>query len=328
MRSDLNVVVIGGGTGLSILLAGLKKYTQNITAIVNVVDDGGGSGRLREDLGMLPPGDIRSCLVALAERESELQKIFQYRFSSGEMKGQNFGNIFLAAMNEIYGSFETAVEKTADVLAIVGRVIPMTLDDVKITAQLENGDIIEGESKIPQEVLKRRVPINHVYLNIPHAKAPKRALEAIENADIVLLGPGSLYTSIIPNLLVEDIPKALQSTKAPVNYIANVMTQPGETEGYTILDHFLAMHKHAPVDYIERVFYNTESIPYQFSAHYFERSRAVPLVMSDEEKDQFQSMGIETVGGRFIEVKQNYIRHDADALCALILESHTRIYRA
>lgn len=327
MDSDLKVVVIGGGTGLSILLSGLKQFTQSITAIVNVVDDGGSSGRLREDLGMLPPGDIRACLVALAATESELQKIFQYRFKSGELEGQNFGNIFLAAMNEVYGSFETAIEKTSDILAIQGRVMPMTLEDVTLTAVLTDGEIIEGESKIPLYVREHGKHIDHVHLNKKNPRVPPKAIEAIQDADLILIGPGSLYTSIMPNLLIEELTDALRKAKAPVHYLANVMTQPGETDGYSIYDHYVAMKKHANIDFLDRIYYNTQPVPQSVAEHYYNINKAMPLFMTGEEIDAFQKEGIVPFGGDFIDIKKNYIRHDAYKLCSIIFENHTRVYK-
>jgi len=231
------VVIIGGGTGLSILLRGLKEYTSNITAIVTVADDGGGSGVLREDLGMLPPGDIRACILALANTEPTMEKLLQYRFDEGILKGQNFGNLFIAAMNEIYGSFEMAIKETSNVLAVTGKVLPMTLEDVTLYAELENGHTIKGESEIPLKNKELSSKINRIYME-PKASYPLvEAVDAIKDADLIVLGPGSLYTSVIPNLLVNNIVDTIYEAKGPKVYITNVMTQPGETDGYTVLDH-------------------------------------------------------------------------------------------
>ena len=207
------IVVIGGGTGLSTMLRGLKYYTSNITAIVTVADDGGGSGDLREDLGMLPPGDIRNCILALADTEPLMEELLQYRFKDGRLKNQSFGNLFLAAMDGISNNFEEAVHKMSSVLAVTGKVMPVTLDNVILKAKLKNGIIVEGESNIPEESIKNNSCIDKVFIEPKNARAIKEAVEAIIEADAIILGPGSLYTSVIPNLLVKDIADALQKHK-------------------------------------------------------------------------------------------------------------------
>ena len=255
------VVVIGGGTGLSILLRGLKKYTPNITAIVTVADDGGGSGVLREDLGMLPPGDIRACLLALANTEPTMEKLLQYRFDNGVLKGQSFGNLFIAAMNGIYGSFEMAIKETSNVLAITGRVYPMTLEKVKLFAELENGEIVEGESNIPIIAMEKSSNIKRMFIDPKISNPLKESIEAIQQADLIVLGPGSLYTSVIPNLLINDIVNKIYEAKAPKVYISNVMTQPGETDGYDLMDHVQAILDHSRQDLLDYVIANIEEIP-------------------------------------------------------------------
>src|SRR5699024_5780712 len=250
------VVVIGGGTGLSILLQGLKKFTPNITAIVTVGDDGGGSGVLREDLGMLPPGDIRACMLALANTEPTMEKLLHYRFDNGTLKGQSFGNLFLAAMNGIYGSFEMAIKEASNVLAITGQVYPMTLEDIKIFAELEDGNIIEGESNIPIEVSKTGNKIKRIFIKPEHPNPLGEVVEAIRDADLIVLGPGSLYTSVIPHLLVNNIAEYIYTAKAPKVYIANVMTQPGETDDYGIIEHVEAILKHSKEDILDYVIAN------------------------------------------------------------------------
>ena len=194
------IVVIGGGTGLSTMLRGLKYYTSNITAIVTVGDDGGGSGTLREDLGILPPGDIRNCILALADTEPLMEDLLQYRFKDGTLKGQSFGNLFLAAMDGISDNFEDAVQKMSSVLAVTGKVLPVTLDDMQLEAILENGNKVVGESQIPVEALNQKSKIKKLMINPENAEPLKDALDAIKEADAIVIGPGSLYTSIIPNL--------------------------------------------------------------------------------------------------------------------------------
>ena len=213
--TDPNVVVIGGGTGQSVFLRGLKKRTRNITAIVTVADDGGGSGVLREDLGMLPPGDIRNCLLALANIEPTMKEVMQYRFTEGALKGQSFGNLFLAAMNGLYGNFEVALYKMSQIFAITGKVLPVTLNDINLIAKLKNGKIVKGESRIPKEVKDDKTYIERVYLDEQDAVPLDEVINSIENADIIIMGPGSLYTSIIPNLLVNGGVDAIEKSKAP-----------------------------------------------------------------------------------------------------------------
>lgn len=313
------VVVIGGGTGLSILLRGLKKFTSNITAIVTVADDGGGSGILREDLGMLPPGDIRACLLALANTEPTMEKLLQYRFNEGILKGQNFGNIFIAAMNAIYGSFEVAIRETSNVLAVTGKVLPMTLENVRLCAVLENGDILNGESHIPVDAIKAGSRIDYIYMDPKMSYPLDESVEAINEADIIVLGPGSLYTSVIPNLLVNHIVDTIYNAKAPKVYIANVMTQPGETEGYDLLDHVNAILKHSTLDFLDYVIANTEDVPIdQLEKYIMDGSKPVLIGVNDEEI--LRSKGIKLIGDNLIEIRKHYISHDNILLSKLLMD--------
>jgi uncharacterized cofD-like protein len=232
------IVVIGGGTGLSTLLRGLKHYSANITAIVTVADDGGSSGRLRREFGVLPPGDIRNCLAALADEEKLLTELFQYRFQVGDgLTGHSFGNLFLTAMSEITGDLERAVAASSKVLAIRGQVLPATLSDVRLWAELADGRRIEGESKIT-EAGGNIVQIGCLPVNPPALPA---AIKAIKEANYIIMGPGSLYTSVIPNLLVPEIADAIAASEAPCIYVCNIMTQPGETQGFSVADHIRAI---------------------------------------------------------------------------------------
>ncbi len=234
------IVAIGGGTGLSTLLRGLKEYSANITAIVTVADDGGSSGRLRREIGVLPPGDIRNCIAALADEEKLLTELFQYRFRAGDgLVGHSFGNLFLTAMSEIAGDLERAIAASSKVLAVRGRVLPATLSDVRLWAELEDGRFIEGESNITAA----RGKIANVGCLPEAPPALPTALRAIEEADYIIMGPGSLYTSVIPNLLVPEIREAIAQAKAPRIYVANIMTQPGETDGYSVSDHIRAIDR-------------------------------------------------------------------------------------
>lgn len=312
------VVVIGGGTGLSILLMGLKKFTANITAIVTVADDGGGSGILREDLGMLPPGDIRACLLALANMEPSMEKLLKYRFTDGILKGQNFGNLLIAAMNEIHGSFEMAIKETSNVLAVTGKVLPMTLDDVQLCAVLENGEVIKGESEIPLRCMKSSSRIDHIYME-PRLPYPLvETVEAINEADIIVLGPGSLYTSVIPNLLVNNIIEVIYKSKAPKIYIANVMTQPGETESYSLVDHVNAILKHTRTDFLDYVIANNEEIPIETLEKYI-NDGSKPVLIEREDENILKAMGIKLIGSKLVDIEKNYIRHNSINLSQILI---------
>ncbi len=254
------VVVIGGGTGLSTLLRGLKEYTTNITAIVTVADDGGSSGRLRRELGVLPPGDFRNCIAALADAESLTTQLFQYRFSEGHsLDGHSFGNVFIAAMAEVTGSFERAILESGRVLAVQGRILPSTLENVTLCADLRGEEEaagalsrVEGESSITAAEL----PIERVFLVPDKVRAYPEALRAILEADVIVAGPGSLFTSVLPNLLVEDIARAIRASRALKVYVCNVATQRGETDGFSVGDHVEALQRHVGRDVFRHVLVN------------------------------------------------------------------------
>ena len=246
------IVVIGGGTGLSNLLRGLKAHTSNLSAIVTVADDGGSSGRLREDFKMIAPGDLRNCLVALAEQEGVMENLFRYRFEgNNELSGHSFGNLFITALAQVYdGDIEEALEAASKLLRVRGRVIPSSTEFIQLSAELIDGTIVDGESNIPHAGKK----IKRVFSSPEHPKPEGAALRAIDEADVIILGPGSLYTSIIPNLLTDKIADHVRASKANKIYIANVMTQPGETSGYTLADHIQAIVHHT-VSYRCKILY-------------------------------------------------------------------------
>lgn len=234
------VVVIGGGTGLSVMLRGLKAKTYNLTAVVTVADDGGSTGRIRQDLDIIAPGDLRNCLVALADKEGLMEKLFAHRFGgSGNLTGHSFGNLFIAALIEVLGDVEEAMDATSKVLRVRGKVIPSSAEKIRLNAEMTDGRIVEGESQIPHAHGK----IKRVFTTPEHPKAIQSAVRAIQEADAIVLGPGSLYTSIMPNLCVPDIVQAVRTSKAPKIYICNVMTQPGETDDYTVSDHVKAINR-------------------------------------------------------------------------------------
>jgi uncharacterized cofD-like protein len=311
------IVVIGGGTGLSTMLRGLKKYTHNITAIVTVADDGGGSGVLREDLGILPPGDIRNCILALADTEPLLEELLQYRFKDGRLKDQSFGNLFLAAMDGISNNFEEAVQKMSSVLAVTGKVIPVTLDNMILKAKLKNGKIICGESNIPKAVLEYNSTIDEVFIEPKDAKAIKEALSAINNADAVILGPGSLYTSIIPNLLVREIRDAIRKTKALRIYVSNIMTQPGESDNYGVKDHIKAIDKHTHSKVIDCVLVNIGKISSDLEDLYLKDNS----IMVNINEEEVTKLGVRVIKSDFVKVVKGHVRHDEDKLAAILVET-------
>lgn len=311
------IVAIGGGTGLSTMLRGLKYYTSNITAIVTVADDGGGSGDLREDLGILPPGDIRNCILALSDTEPLMEDLLQYRFKDGKLKNQSFGNLFLAAMDGLSNNFEEAVQKMSSVLAVTGKVIPVTLDNVVLKAKLKNGVVVQGESNIPEAVIQYESPIEKLSIIPEEAKALKEAVEAIIDADAIILGPGSLYTSVIPNILVKDIASALAKTKALKIYVSNIMTQPGETDGFSVSDHINAINKHAGSKIVDYTVVNIEEIDEELQNKYLEKTSE--LVEIDENK--ISQLGVGITKGDFIKIKDGFVRHDSEKLAAILVET-------
>lgn len=311
------IVVVGGGTGLSTMLRGLKYYTSNITAIVTVADDGGGSGDLREDLGMLPPGDIRNCILALADTEPLMEELLQYRFPDGRLKNQSFGNLFLAAMDGVSDNFEDAVQKMSSVLAVTGKVLPVTLDDMKLVAELENGNKIEGESLIPKESLKQNSRIKRLMIEPKDARPLEDALKAIREADAIVLGPGSLYTSVIPNLLVKDIADTIKKSDAIKIYISNIMTQPGETHGFKASDHIKVLKKHAGKNIVDYVVANREGIPEDIKAKYLEdNSELVEL-----DKKELKALGVEVVEASLVKIEKKYVKHDAEHLAEVLVDT-------
>ena len=314
------VVALGGGTGLSVILRGLKKYTDNLTAIVTVGDDGGGSGALREDLGILPPGDIRNCILALADDENVMQDLFNYRFTGGSMEGQSFGNLFLAAMNGISQDFYDAVRRTSDVLQIQGEVLPVTLCEMILMASLENDDIVEGESKIPLAAIERHSPISQIFLKPNDIKPLPETIEAICNADLIILGPGSLYTSVIPNLLVADVARAIFDSRAKRFYIGNIMTEPGETTGYSQADHIRAIEKHLDQDeghLFDYVIVNDGTLPKSIEEKYNKYNATVVPIGTPVK-------GYKYIMDDFVSMENGTVRHDAQLLARRIFEIYMK----
>ncbi len=306
------IVTVGGGTGLSVLLSGLKEYTSNITAIVTVADDGGSSGRLRQQFDILPPGDIRNCLVALADASTLMRDLFQFRFDqSSELSGHNFGNLFITVMTRLTGDFEKAIKETSKVLALRGQVIPSTLNNVVLVAQHQDGTTTEGEDKIP----KAHLPIDKVYLKAQEAScATPEAIKSIEEAQIIILGPGSLYTSIIPNLLIKEITDSIIASGAIKIYVCNAMTQPGETDGYSASDHIKALIRHSHGRILDYCILNIGEISKDALKRYAQED-SYPVV-NDTKK-------IESMGYRIIEddiiIAKDVVRHSPLKLAKVII---------
>lgn len=306
------IVVIGGGTGLSVLLHGLKEQSSNITAIVTVADDGGSSGRLREQFDILPPGDIRNCLVALADAEPLMRDLFQFRFGNElELRGHSFGNLFITALSKVTGDFEKAIKESSKVLAIRGRVIPSTFDKVQLVAEHHNGQKTKGETKI----VEQGHPIRRVFLDPANCKPSKESLEAIDEADIIILGPGSLYTSVIPNLLVTGISERIARAKAPKLYVCNVMTQSGETDNYTAFDHLNTIIAHTRPDIVNYCIVNTGAVPPELLKKY-EEENAYPVLA---DSDRIIEKGYSAIEENIINT-EDYVRHDFKKLSKIIIE--------
>jgi uncharacterized cofD-like protein len=322
----LNVVALGGGTGLSTLLRGLKDLIvrrrddaanevhpiANLTAIVTVTDDGGSSGRLRRENRILPPGDIRNCMVALSQDEALLGRLFQYRFHAGRgLVGHNFGNLFLAALTHVTGDFAEAVRVSSKILAIRGQIFPSTVSNVSLVATLEGGRRVHGETRITAS----RKPIKKLALSPRSARPLPKALEAIKEADLILLGPGSLYTSILPNLLIPEIAQAIAKSKSPRVYVANLMTQPGETSGYALADHLRAIRQHTSRRVIDWVVANRQAISPEVAKRYRAQG-AEPVAVN---LGELQKLGYRVILDNLLE-EHGVIRHNPDRLSQLLFE--------
>jgi uncharacterized cofD-like protein len=311
------IVAIGGGTGLSTLLNGLKRYAVEpreveITAIVTVTDDGGSSGRLRREFDVLPPGDIRNCMVALSEDEALMSKLFQYRFSEGRgLKGHSFGNLFLTALTNLTGDFAQAVKVSSEVLASLGRIYPSTNTNVVLEAELEDGSVIKGETKIS----KSRSRIRRIQLQPRHCRPLPETLAAIEDADLITFGPGSLFTSLIPNLLVDEIVGAIQRSRALKAYFVNLMWQPGETIGFRASDHVEAIHRHAGTQLIDVAVVNTRAITTRQRRRY--AAQKVRPVANDV--DRLAEMGLQMVTADLL-ASGDSVRHDPRASADVALQ--------
>lgn len=326
MQKGIRVVALGGGTGLSALLRGLKLHVAprhdpyptrkrpivDLAAIVTVTDDGGSSGRLRRENRILPPGDIRNCMVALSKDEALLSRLFQYRFSAGNgLIGHNFGNLFLAALTHVTGDFSEAVRVSSSVLAIRGRIFPSTLSNVTLKAVLENGKRVHGETRITAS----RSRIKKLTLTPPNARPLHEAVKAIREADLILMGPGSLYTSILPNLLIPEIARAIAQSRAPRVYIANLMTQPGETTNYSVAEHLRAIQEHVKPRIVDFVLANRQMVSPAVARRY-RREGAAPVTVDAE---KLRPMGVRVLLENLLEEHEK-IRHNSRHLARVLLD--------
>jgi len=327
-RPGVRVVALGGGTGLSAVLRGLKEHVAergqrsprrpiaDLTAVVTVTDDGGSSGRLRREYRVLPPGDIRNCMVALSKDEHLLGKLFQYRFPAGRgLAGHSFGNLFLTALTNITGDFPRAVQESAQVLASRGRIFPSTVQNVTLEAELENGRLVAGETNISRS----RQRIEHVRLVPRRARPLAEVMEAVREADLILIGPGSLYTSILPNLLVEGMTDLIAHSRATRVYIANLMTQPGETRHYSVADHVRAIYEHTRRPLFDFVLINRTPV----SARLLRRYRAEGAEPVDPSFEELDRMGLGYVAADLLE-QSDVVRHDRERLTQVLLEKFVR----
>lgn len=313
MNRQPRIVIIGGGTGLPVLLRGIKKYPVDITAIVTVADDGGSSGRLREDLSIPPPGDVRNVLAALSEVEPLIEELFQHRFDAkGDLSGHSLGNLMLAAMTNITGNFAHAIHEMSRVLNVKGRVLPSANQSVVLHAEMEDGHIVHGESMIP----KYGKRIKRVFITPEDVLPLPETLQAINDADLIVIGPGSLYTSILPNLIVPQIAEAVTRANAKKVYICNLMTQKGETYGFTASDHVRAIYDHIEPWSIQKVIVNNGPIPTDAEIRY-KGELATPVVV---DKKELNSLGVEVIAESIVKMEDGVLRHDTNKLAKLIYD--------
>jgi uncharacterized cofD-like protein len=323
-KSGLNLVALGGGTGLSTLLAGLKRlvnardsdeyWLENLSAIVTVSDDGGSSGRLRDELQMLPPGDIRNCMIALSEDSTLLSRLFRYRFrGTGELGGHSFGNLFLAALSEVTGDFTEAVRLSSEVLASKGHIFPATISDVRLVAELEDGQVVRGETQISAS----RVPIRRLRLEPEQCLPLPQALKAIRAADVITLGPGSLYTSILPNLLVARVSRAIGESGATKIFICNLMTQPGETDNYSAREHLDTIKRYAPEIQFDYVVVNDRRITAEQATRYAEEG-AQQIGIGDDSLEGAIDQSTQIIRANLLEEGEK-VRHDSTLLARVVM---------
>ena len=309
-----NIVVIGGGTGLDTVLSGLKKYTNNLTAIVTISDYGEVATNSRKELQMLPLDDIKSSIVSLSAKEGQINKLFNYEFTSGKLKGLNFSDIYFSAMKEINGNFVVSMINSFEVLDMFGSVIPVTLDEMKIVAELANGYIVEEKSRIPEVVSEKITKINRIMIKPTNCRPAPGVVEAIKNADCIVIGPGSLYTNVIPNLLINGVAKAIKESTAIKVYVSNIMTEPGQTDNYTVSDHLNAIIEHCGTGIVDYCIYDTgEIIPEYIKKYNMEGQDLV-------EQNIENVKGIKFLQRNLSMIKDDLIRHDPSLVASSIIE--------
>lgn len=313
------IVVLGGGTGQGNLLRGLKKYTDYLSAIVTVADDGGGSGLIRAENRMLPPGDIRNCLISLSNMDPIMEKLMNHRFASGSLKNQSFGNLFLLALYEIFGDFEKAVEHVSDMIGVKGSVIPSTNEQVRLVANLENGSVAIGESNIAPCCIIEKTAIRKLELMPSKPRATKKALDRIAQADIIVIGPGSLYTSIIANLIIPEISEAIINSNAKKVFICNIMTEEGETDSLDCYGHLEKILNHIKTLKIDYMLINNESIETEILLRY-EQEHKKPVIVDDEQRNKIKAMGIDIVEENLLKISElNQVMHDSEKVARILL---------
>ena len=311
-----NIVAIGGGSGLNTVLKGLKNYTKNVTGIVTVSDYGKITSNSRKELNLLPLDDIKDSMISLAYDEEVMEKLLNYEFKNDKLKELNFGDIYFSAMKEVCGDFTKSIETSSNILNITGKILPVTLDEMKICAELDDGTIIEEKEKISTAVYDKVSKISRIFINPTNCRPAPGVIEAIENADVIIIGPGSLYTNVIPNLLVKNVSKAIKDSKATKIYISNIMTELGQTDNYSIMDHINAIYEHAGHEIFDYCIYDTGEIIPEFIKKY--NKKGSDLVEQDISK--VKAKGIKVLQRNLSSIVDDNIRHDADAVAASIID--------
>lgn len=325
MKNKATITILGGGTGQSNILRGLKEFDLELNSIVTMADDGGSSGMLRDQMHILPPGDVRNCILALSNTEPEMEKLFQYRFSKGSLKGQNFGNLFLAAMNDIHGSMKNAITHTSKILAVRGNVYPVTYDNITLYADLKNNKTVKGESNIAKEVIRQKTRIEKVYIKPQDARASEDALQAIRRSDIIIAGPGSLYTSIFPVLFIKEISQEIKKSKAVKIFITNIMSEHGETDNFTSKDFVLEIQKNLKHHIFDYFLINNGKISEEINTKY-ENKDQYKINHQDEDIEIFKKLNIKTICDDMINIENKLIIHNNKKIADIVKQIFEKTY--